>query len=61
MKQGRDYRVRPDSAGAGSYPRSAAHRIAPLCNGLPHRDIQRRSAPSVSLRPILLKNVIGLP
>jgi len=23
-EQGRDYRVRPDSAGAGSYPRSAA-------------------------------------
>ena len=38
--QGRDYRVRPDSAGAGSYPRSAERRIAPLCSGLHHRDMQ---------------------
>jgi hypothetical protein len=37
-EQARDGRVHPDSPGAASYPRSAAHRIAPHCNGLPHRD-----------------------
>ena len=33
-EQRRDYRVHPDSGGAGSYPRSAGRRIARLCNGM---------------------------
>jgi len=33
-EQGRDYRVRPDSVAAASYPRSAGRRIARLCNGM---------------------------
>ncbi len=32
-EQGRDHRVRADSAGAASHPKSAARRIAGLCNG----------------------------
>ncbi len=33
-EQEHNYRVHPDSAGAGSYPRSAARRIAPVCTRL---------------------------
>jgi hypothetical protein len=33
-EQGHEHRVRPDSAGAGSYPGTAWRRIAPLCNRL---------------------------
>ena len=35
-EQGRDYRVRPDLPGAGSYPGSVGRRIATLCNRLHH-------------------------
>src|ERR1700756_2226540 len=44
-EQERNRRVHPDSAGAGSYPRSAAHQNAPICSGLQRRDIQRTSLP----------------
>ena len=35
MNRGATIVFTPDSAGAGSYPRSAGRRIAPLCNRLP--------------------------
>jgi hypothetical protein len=40
-EQRRDCRVRPDSTGAGSYAGSARRRIALLCNGLQHREVDR--------------------
>jgi hypothetical protein len=53
-EQGRDYRVRPDSAGAGSYPRSAGRRIAPLCYRLHHgRIITAGRGPDRDLRSAL--------
>ena len=48
---GHDHRLRPDSAGAGSYPRSAGRRIAPLATDcITGRTISGRRGPDSDVR-----------